>query len=383
MARNKNFTASRERGPGVENFHILVIRLSAMGDVAMTVPVLSALTQQYPHLKITVLTKPFFAPIFAQLEHVNVFEAKVKGNHKGLFGLWALYKELRALQIDAVADLHNVLRSKVLKRYFRFGGIPVVQIDKGRAEKKALISSKSKVFRPLKSTHERYAEVFSKLDFPVNLSKAIPLYREKPSEETLKLVGADSNKSLGIAPFAAFKGKMYPLNLMEEVISRLDDTEKYKILLFGGGKEEELKLDTFETQFKSCTNVSGKLSFSEELALISQLDGMLSMDSGNGHLAAMYGIPVITLWGITHPYAGFYPFGQDGGNALLADRNKFPLIPTSVYGNKLPEGYERAMETILPGDVVKKVEAVLGKPLATTEPGIKLATGGKEGISPC
>ena len=313
MARNKNSAAHRETGQGVENFHILVIRLSAMGDVAMTVPVLSALSQQYPHLKITVLTKPFFAPMFAQLKHVNAFEAEVKGNHKGLFGLWTLYKELRALRIDAVADLHNVLRSKVLKLFFRFGGIPFVQIDKGRAEKKALISSISKVFKPLKSTHERYAEVFSKLDFPVDLSKAIPLSQEKPSEEILKWVGAQSKKCLGIAPFAAFEGKMYPLYLMKEVIHKLDDAGNYTILLFGGGKEEERKLNIFETQFKCCTNVSGKLSFAEELAVISQLDGILSMDSGNGHLAAMYGIPVITLWGITHPYAGFYPFGQDAG----------------------------------------------------------------------
>ncbi len=356
---NKTSANDRNRRVGKDDFHILVIRLSAMGDVAMVVPVISALIHQYPQLKITVLTKPLFIPMFAQLKNVEVFEADVKGRHKGVFGLWTLYKELLAHNIDAVADLHNVLRSKVLKRYFRFGGIPFMQIEKGRAEKKGLTAAKNKIFKPLKTTHERYTDVFGKLDFPLNLSNAIPLSKEELSEKTLKLVGSDTKKWLGIAPFAAFEGKMYPLHLMNEVIKKLDNTEKYKIFLFGGGKVEEKKLESLATQFKCCINVVGRLKFSEELALISNLDAMLSMDSGNGHLAAMYGIPVVTLWGVTHPYAGFYPFGQDADNALLANRKKFPLIPTSVYGNKMPEGYEKAMETILPGDVVKKVEAVL------------------------
>ncbi|MGB7394041.1 MAG: glycosyltransferase family 9 protein [Pricia sp.] len=360
------------------NKNLLVIRLSAMGDVAMTVPVLSALTQEYPHLKITVLTKPFFKPMFAQLQNVDIFDAEVKGRHKGIFGIWKLYRELRSLHIDMVADLHNVLRSKILKLFFRSIGVPVVQIDKGRAEKKALTTSKNKIFVPLKTTHERYADVFGKLGFPINLSDVPSLHKEKLSEEILNLMNSNGRKKsesamqfgamgkpnpqkkyLGIAPFAAFEGKTYPLPLMERVIEQLDASEKYEILLFGGGGKEKQQLQELASRFKCCVNVAGKLSFSEELALISHLDAMLSMDSGNGHLAAMYGIPVVTLWGVTHPYTGFYPFGQDADNALLADREKFPLIPTSVYGNKMPEGYENAMETISSEDVVNKIEQII------------------------
>ena len=348
----------KKRGEGTVR-GLLVIRLSAMGDVAMTVPVLSAFTAQYPDVKITVLTRSFFRPMFSQLSNVSVFEADVKGRHKGAFGLWKLYKELIALNIDAVADLHNVLRSKVLKRYFRFGRIPVAQIDKGRSEKKSLTATSNKVFEPLRSTHQRYAEVFAALGFPLDLSKARPLSKEKRSEKTIEMIGSDAKKWLGIAPFAAYEGKMYPLVLMEKVIAALDSSNNYKILLFGGGKTERQQLVESEAKFDNCINVVGKLSFSEELALISNLDGMLSMDSGNGHLAAMYGIPVITLWGVTHPYAGFSPYGQDASTALYADREKYPLIPTSVYGSKMPEGYEKAMETIAPEDVVRKIEEVL------------------------
>jgi hypothetical protein len=70
-------------------------------------------------------------------------------------------------------------------------------------------------------------------------------------------------------------------------------------------------------------------------------------------------VPVITLWGVTHPYAGFYPFQQPAENALLADREKYPLIPTSIYGNKAPEEYEKALQTITPDQVVAKIKEVV------------------------
>ena len=97
----------------------------------------------------------------------------------------------------------------------------------------------------------------------------------------------------------------------------------------------------------------------QELAIISNLDVMLSMDSGNAHIAAMLGVKVITLWGATHPYTGFKPFNQPDDNCITSDREKFPLLPTSVYGNKQVEGYENAMRTILPEKVVTKIKNVI------------------------
>ncbi|PCJ97750.1 MAG: ADP-heptose--LPS heptosyltransferase RfaF [Flavobacteriaceae bacterium] len=339
--------------------HILVIRLSAMGDVAMTVPVILALRQQHPQLKITILTRTFFKPMFSQLSNVTIHEAAVKEKHKGVYGLWKLYKELIALEIDAVADLHNVLRTNILKKYFGTKEIPFLQIDKGRKEKKALTTHKSKVFEPLKTTIERYADVFRKLGFPLEIPKNTHLPKLPLSENAQKIIVPDTKKWIGIAPFAAFKGKMYPLNKMEEVIKELNNTEKYKILLFGGGIVETNQLQQLAATYRSVVTVAGQLSFEEELSVISNLDIMLAMDSGNAHLSAMYAIPTVTLWGVTHPYAGFYPYGQDSDNAIMANREKFPLIPTSVYGNKFPKGYENTMETIEPKQIVQKILEIL------------------------
>lgn len=340
--------------------HILVIRLSAMGDVAMAVPVLRVLAQSYPELKITILSRPFFKPLFVDIPNLDFLEADVYGKHKRL-GLIKLANEAKALGVDAVADIHNVIRSKVISNYLKWKGLPIATIDKGRGEKKALVSSQGKTegFKQLKTTHQRYAEVFKKLGFPIDLAKHIAPDRKRLTPKLNALIGVESKKLIGVAPFAAHASKMYPLNLMTEVIAHLDASDRYQILLFGGGKKEIEQLKRLENPFANVVNVAGKLSFEEELALISNLDLMLSMDSGNGHLAAIFNIPVVTLWGVTHPYAGFTPFNQPETHQLVADREKYPLIPTSIYGNKFPKGYDEAIETITPEAVVLKIRAIL------------------------
>jgi ADP-heptose:LPS heptosyltransferase len=330
-----------------------------MGDVAMTVPVLLALTERYPSVKITVLTKEFFAPIVSSVPGVAVKVAAVKGRHKGLIGLWRLFRELRELQLDAVADLHNVMRSNVLKLFFQLSGIPFKQIKKGRKEKRALTKWEEKTITPLKTTHERYADVFRALGFAMELRETHVL--SKSIRGDFKDISFDKAKKwVGIAPFAAFDGKMYPSALMEAVLMKLSERTNLSVLLFGGGEAEKNQLEVWSQQFQNCTNLVGKFTFPEELAVISSLDLMVSMDSGNAHLAAMYGVPTVTLWGVTHPYAGFYPYAQPMENALLSNREKHPYIPTSVYGNKFPEGYEMVMETIDPKRVIEKINTILG-----------------------
>lgn len=334
--------------------HILVIRLSAMGDVAMTVPVLRALTEQYPELKITVLSRALFKSFFRDLKNVSFFAAEVKGKHKGVSGLYKLGNQLnKENKFYAVADLHHVLRSRILKFFLKYKRF--VFIDKGRSLKDALISGV--IFEPLKTTHQRYADVFQKLGFPINLSN--PTYPKKAilSDKLKDVLGTNNKTLIGIAPFAAHEGKMYPLDLMKEVIQAL--AKDYNILLFGGGTKEIEILNDLESSFKNVKNLAGKLTLDEELDVISNLDIMLSMDSGNAHMAAMLGIKVITIWGVTHPYAGFAPFNQPSDYMLLSDKEKFMDIPTSVYGNKYPEGYKEASRSILPETVIKKIKSII------------------------
>lgn len=337
--------------------HILVIRLSALGDVAMTVPVLRVFSETYPNAKLTVLSRPSYKPLFGDMENLQFLEANVYGEHKG-FGLLKLAKEAKKLGVDAVADLHNVIRSKMITGYLSLNGVTTAAIDKGRAEKKALTNNPSELKR-LKPTHQRYADVFEALGFPLNLEEHIFPEKKELTSQLHDLIGKHTKKMIGIAPFAAYQSKMYPLEMMKEVIFNLNEDNLYKIFLFGGGKKEKEILNEWEVEFENVTNLAGKYNLETELNLISNLDLMLAMDSSNGHLGALFNIPVVTLWGVTHPYAGFTPFNQPNEHQLVADREEYPLIPTSVYGNKFPAGYENAMRSISVATVLKKIVEVI------------------------
>ena len=339
--------------------HIAVMRLSAMGDVAMTVPVLHAFVKQYPEVKLTVISRPFFKPFFEGIPNLDFFAFDEKERHKGFGGLLRLFQDVRKLKIDAFADLHNVLRSKIVSLLFALSGKKRATVDKGREGKKELTRAENKIFKQLPTMFQRHAKVFEELGFTLDLSNVTFPEKANLSVEILDIIGGQNQKLIGIAPFAQYDSKVYPLDLMTEVITTLAQNQDYKILLFGGGKKEIQILDSLSQPFENVINMAGKIKFQQELQLISNLDVMLSMDSGNAHIAAMLGVKVITLWGATHPYAGFLPFNQSFENALTSDRNQYPKLPTSVYGNKIVEGYEDAMRTISSKTVVEKIQQLL------------------------
>ena len=333
--------------------HILVIRLSAMGDVAISVPVLYAFAKANPEVQLTVLTKSNFVSIINTLPNVNVFIADVKGKHHWRNGgLWRLAQELKKEGIDAIADLHNVLRSKILRLFLQ---LPAAIIHKDRKAKKALTRTKSKVLKPLRTSVNRYIDVFVQLGFSPFEAQALP--RPNRSDTVAQFMGETGKKWVGIAPFAAHSGKQYPEALMKTVLEQLDTVNGIQLVLFGAPAEAEA-LKALSANCQNSSIAAGKLNLKEEINLIAQLDIMLAMDSSNAHLAAMYGVPTVTLWGVTHPYAGFAPFQQEA-HCLLSDRTQYPDIPTSVYGKKVPLGYETVMETILPTGVVAKVVSLL------------------------
>lgn len=330
-----------------------------MGDVAMTVPVLRAFSLQYPNVKITVVSRPFFKPFFDNIHNVTFFAIDLKVRHKGFLGLLRLFSDLRKLNIDTVADLHNVLRSKIIRTLFALNGKNVAATDKGRQDKKALTKLTIKAISPTKTMFYKHSETFEKLGFQINLNN--PTFPEKAilSDEIINITGKKEENWIGIAPFAQYESKVYPLDLMQQVIDELAKNASNKILLFGGGSEEIKKLNQLKNNYKNVIVLAGKTNLKEELAIISNLNVMLSMDSGNAHIAAMLGVKVITLWGATHPFAGFQPFHQPDDFCLTSDRKQYPFLPTSVYGNKKVAGYENAMRSISVENVVGKINFVL------------------------
>ncbi len=341
--------------------HIVIFRLSAMGDVAMTVPVVRALVDQHKDIRVTVVSRPFFKPFFQDIERVDFMGVDLKKRHKGLKGLYQLFKDIKRLKVDYFADFHNVLRSKIISSFFKFSGVKVATLDKGRQDKKALTSLTNKVFKPCVTMFENHLNTLGKLGLSVSLKD--PLFPNLPdlAPELFPYINHKKTNWIGIAPFAQYNSKVYPLDLMQKVIDTLAENEKNTLFLFGGGEKEIALLNQLKRDNDNVIVMAGKVKLDVELNLIQHLDLMLSMDSGNAHIAAMLGIKVITLWGATHPYAGFSPFNQPLDYCIVSNREQYPLLPTSVYGNKEVDGYKDVMRSIDPKTVCEKVIKELTK----------------------
>lgn len=338
---------------------IIILRFSAMGDVAMVASVLKAFTLQNPAVELIMVTRQLFEPFFSDINNVTFHAIDPKNLHKGIGGLFSLFKELKRYQPLAIADLHDNLRSRILSTFFRFAGIKIKRIDKGRAEKKALTRTNKKIFKQLRPTVERYADVFRSLGFDLQLSHQLQHFKKELPTKAIELFNSNHTVTLGISPFAQHIYKIYPLQKMEVVIDKLNALG-FQILIFGGGKQEENIANDWAAKFINVKNIIGKFTLTEELAIISNLDLMLSMDSSGMHMASLMGIKVVSIWGPTHPYAGFLGYGQDIENCIQIEHAN---RPNSIYGNKsfLAED-ETGMNAIVPDIVVEKIiETINGK----------------------
>jgi ADP-heptose:LPS heptosyltransferase len=339
---------------------ILIIRFSAIGDVAMTIPVIYSFAAQYPDVDITVLSRRVLQPLFQELPpNVHYFAADLKGRHKGVRGIIRLYKELKTFHFDMVADFHAVIRTKMLCTLFRMAGVRIESVKKGRMEKHKLIRRRHKILKNQKNSFRRFADVLEKLGFPVLLNFA-SIYGDKKgdiSQIASVIPPKGSDIWIGIAPFAKHEGKIYPLKLQEKVVAHFAASPHVKVFLFGGGKDEADVFDDWLKKYPTVFSTVGKLKMSTELILMSHLDVMLSMDSANMHMASLVDIPVISIWGATHPYAGFMGWKQLPVNTIQLD---MPCRPCSVYGESpCYRGDYACMNNIDPERVIKKIEGII------------------------
>lgn len=317
--------------------NILVIRFSALGDTAMLLPVLYGAALEQPDCTFTLLTShrntelAINAPSNLHVWGVNLSQ------YKGLRGLKRLYNEAEEKHFDAVADMHDVLRTKILRCFFLFKGVPVSVIDKGRQEKRRLCNQgKRKRLIPLPHTTERYTKVLHQLQINTGSWQPIP---------------CTEKSGIGIAPFAKHQGKIYPLDKMEAVIAALSKQGE-PICLFGGGPLEEQQMRQWSTTYPNVRFTPGR-SLSEEIQEMAKLRVMLTMDSANMHLASLAGTRAVSIWGATHPYAGFLGYGQNMSDCIQVN---LPCRPCSVFGNrKCKFGNYPCMQAITPQEILQKL----------------------------
>ena len=316
---------------------LLIIRFSALGDVAMLVPIVKQLALVYPDWHITMLSRKQTAPLFYNMpDNVHFVGADLKGRHKGIKGLNALLQDIQYQQFDAIADMHNVLRSKWLCWRMRVIGKRVATLCKGRWQKWLL--THTAYAKQLIPTAERYLKVMQYLGFSLELHCAT-------LEQPLR-------KGYGIAPFAAHQGKIYPLNKMEEVVAQLSKGDE-PIYLFGAGQKEKNILEAWARKYDNVYSLVGKYSMDEEIVFMRNLRLMLTMDSANMHLASIAGTRVLSIWGATHPHAGFLGWGQKTNDCI--QRNDMNCRPCSIYGNKKCKFGDYRCLDISPESIVKQI----------------------------
>ncbi len=317
---------------------LLVIRFSAMGDVALTVPVIRGVLAANPELQITMVSNARFEPFFYAIERLT-FQRVTLENYRGAGGMYRLYRRLAAKgPWDAVLDLHSVIRTWAIGGFFKLSGVPVFRIDKGRKEKKALVKHGHKTRKPLKHTTERYLEVFHAAGLPGKVMPGDVIRKNSRADKNLQKFFAENGlvkdkKWLGIAPFSLHREKTWPLSKVTGLIEALGKHEAYQIFLLGG-QEDVDKLKNIAALYPHCRNMAGIFSLDEEIALIHHLEAVVAMDSFNMHLAALCGVKVVSVWGATHPYAGFGPLNGNDQYIVQLPPEELSCRPCSVFGSK-------------------------------------------------
>lgn len=349
---------------------VLLTRFSALGDVALTVPVVYSACRCYPDTHFVFVTRPAMTSIFVNAPaNLTLVGVDLKNEYKGVGGLRKLSAELmRKYHPDIFVDLHNVLRTRIIALFLRMRGVPSVRIVKPRRQRKALTRSRNKVMLPLMPQLDRYREAFAAANMPLS-DRFDGLYdgRGKALVTDFAVITQprhDGECWIGIAPFAAHGGKIYPPELMEQVVGRLqadaDRGARLRIFLFGGGEHECKVLESWTGKYPCAISLAGKrYGFNAELALFNHLDAVLSMDSANMHLAAIAGAPTLSIWGATHPYCGF-----KGWNQSETDTIQLPIEcrPCSVFGDKpCLRGDHLCMRAIKPDLIYNRLIEKIGR----------------------
>lgn len=305
----------------------IVLRFSALGDVAMTLPSLYEAAEEHHRDLFILVTQPFMAKL-AVNSPVNLQTLTFdKREHKGWSKLIAFARSLHQQYPDAVIiDLHDVLRTKVIRSTLKALGHKVVSLKKPRQARSKLLSKRkeAKVPRKLYVTPmtDVYIEALERAGIKL-LSKGKAITPEGKKFDRI---------TIGIAPHAQHRGKM----ISDEQVLELIDVLNAKfpgcdLILYGAPGIEARRNRGYVAQRQGKVRMTSSRGLAEEIHEIARLHYMISMDSANQHIAAMVGTPVLSLWGATHPAAGFIPFRVPESQCIGVD---IECRPCSIYGNK-------------------------------------------------
>ncbi len=317
---------------------VLVIRLSSLGDVILSTSVLPPLKER--GYSVDFLT---FKPFGEVLRGQPFVDRVIEVDRRELRSFSQIREFSRTLRnYDLAFDLHDVLRTKILRRFLPFKTYVY--------EKKSLLRRLMVVFKPLKAkwlyVPELYGKALEKAGIEVSNLRPL-LYPDSGLRE--RLSSSVPPNSIAVSPGARWEAKRYPLDRFKEVVKLLRE-KGFQPVVVGGKGEEELGV---ELERKGALNFCGKLSIRESIALISLTRGVISNDSAVVHMARAVRVPVVSIFGPTHPAFGFAPLKDEGVPITL----NLPCSPCSLHGRRGCS--EMECFKIPPREIVEKLFSLL------------------------
>ncbi|MDY6463431.1 MAG: glycosyltransferase family 9 protein [Bacteroidales bacterium] len=329
---------------------LLVIRFSAIGDVALSVLAVRALREAYPDLDITVVTREHLLCLFEDIPNLSFYMVP---HHPEWEDRLELIHQLKDGKFDVIADLQNTFTSRTLCQVIACRGCRVERFDRCRKPLRKLTKHRPGA-EPVREEVLRFLDVFARLGFPVN-----PPAVKRKTLPVPEVFGPKEGRWVGLAPFTTKLTKMYPLDSAAEVVRRLQE-EFDKVFIFSGANAEQHFCEEMTRLYPRVETVYGRTTLAGEVALISNLDVLVCAAGATMHMARLTGAPIVALWGGTHPDCGYGAYGANPERDYL--QLDLPCRPCSAFG----EGYCRredyaCLNRLTPDMILDKVHDVVGK----------------------
>jgi len=338
---------------------ILIIRMSALGDIILTTPLLRAVAEEFPEAEIDFLTKKQFAEVLKyhpRLSRVLGFEPE-----QGFFGLLKLIRKLRAEKYDLVIDLHINPRS-ILVRYLS-GARLQRRYFKRSLERRLLKWFRLNFLKNSQPVAERYFTALEDFGiFPDGRSPEI-YFSERESEKARRIIGERADQPLvGLAPGASRYTKRWPADRFAQLGEWLAQRLNAQIFILGGeqdvGVSNQVREMLTGKGIKSALDLTGELNILETSALINELDLIISNDTALMHIATAVDTPVLAIFGPTSRELGFFPYSPKAQVIEL----DLKCRPCSLHGDKkCPKGHFECMLGISPEMVFEKAQKMLSQ----------------------
>ncbi|MBO2011394.1 glycosyltransferase family 9 protein [Hymenobacter negativus] len=311
---------------------ILVLRFSSIGDIVLTTPVLRALAQQVPGAEVHVATKPGYRGLLEP----NPYVAKV---HCLTGNLGELVQQLQAERFDYIIDLHNNLRTRLIKLRL---GVKSSSFDKLNWQKWLLVNFK---INRLPDVHivQRYLAAAAPLgvkDDGQGLDYFIPAGQEVALNT---LPQAFQRGYVAVAIGAQHATKRLPLEKLVELCQHLAPRP---VMLLGGPEDAPVAEAIISALAQAVNkllieNGCGRYSLHQSASLLRQSAFVVSHDTGLMHIAAAFGKQIFSVWGNTVPEFGMYPYRTEFKKLEV---NGLSCRPCSKIGYaKCPQGHFKCM----------------------------------------